>query len=124
MHNVNFVHTESARPVVKCRFRSWRVVDVGCEPWNASPVSRTFSIKGSTKGIITKNPFNDGGDAFDVDKAHFGLTGKLDQIAPDSFRTGKTLPYPCFGIGQQMNRHITPLHFVASAAQRADEMGG
>src|ERR671923_2817596 len=101
MGNVNFVHTVSARPVVKCRFRFWRVVDVGCEPWNASPISRTFSMKGSTKGIITKNPLNDSGDAFHMAKAYFGLTGKLDQIAPDSFRMRKSLPCPCFGIRQQ-----------------------
>ena len=89
---------------------------LSCSGAEQSAIVQPASEIAFARRIIMKNPFNDRGDAFDVAKAHFGLTGKLDQIAPDSFRMGKSLPYPCFEIRQQMNRHITSLHFVASAA--------
>jgi hypothetical protein len=54
-------------------------------------------------------------------QADLGLTGKLDQVAPDSFRVRKTLPSPRLVIRQKMDRNITPLNFVASAVQRFNE---
>ena len=65
----------------------------------------------------------DSRDSFHMIEINVRLARELDQIAPNSIRTGKTVPNAHSEITQMMYRHIAALNFISGAAKYADQVG-